>query len=290
MHAASKTKPQSTKKRHTIYFAVALLTGLIMAFRPDYVGNVGFLILGALIAIFSVILVDEYKREAQATDLARALYEELANRVARCCFDFETPWERWVELANCKPNEVNVIRLRGFIPFSPIVYPATASHIALLNDDSQQALITFYATLTAYQQDMTDIADLCQQRDINIPPDLVARVAGRLSRTLPPAYEALKTLGEMVDNPEAIDAAAIRYADTLFDHERSHLQLRKRIEYYLTVYRKRSNTQCWHFCSNCSEWPSDDYQESIDRPAARDLCQECKNKLSKKECTPKKKT
>ena len=211
----------------------ALLMTALTAFLLTQDGlweKLGFLFFGALITFLSVFVIDDTKRAIQATDLARALYEELANRVARCLFDFERPWEKWID----GPVEIDVLRLRKFMPAPPVIYPATASQIALLGNGAPQAIINFYARLAAYQKDMEDVADHCKRLNIAVPPKLVAMIAGRLERTLSPGLEALKKLSKMVEGDEKIEAAAIRELDRLFQHERANQTLRQRIEHYLT--------------------------------------------------------
>jgi len=151
------------------YWKLAVYAGAVLIFaallipQEGLIGNIGFLILGAIIAFLSVFASDELKRTIQASELARALYEELANRVARCCFDFEEPWKKWIEAKNCGSNDVSVMRLRKFTPVAPVIYPATAAQIALLGEDAPQAIIRFYVSLAVYQKDMENIADFCQQ-------------------------------------------------------------------------------------------------------------------------------
>lgn len=265
------------------FIAIAYIMGLL-PLGGEY-SNLAFLVIGVVLSVFLTHFSEALRRPRERTELARALYSELADRLARCCFDYEEPWSAWIEERSA-PNNVDVLRVRKFTPFPPIVYPATASKLALLNNDAQQALITFYATLDAYRKDMNDIADRYNTGATIVPGAYVARIAERLLRTLPPGYEALQALGEMVDDPTEIDAAAIRYSDTLFDHKRSHLPLRQRIEYYLTVHRRKASSQCWHFCTNCSQWPTREFVQSIKRPRARELCNECKELTKNKKCGP----
>jgi hypothetical protein len=42
------------------------------------------------------------------------------------------------------------------------------------------------------------------------------------------------------------------------------------------TYRKASGCQTWHFCSNCSHWPKEDYEEQGVVPGTGQLCNECK--------------
>jgi hypothetical protein len=41
----------------------------------------------------------------------------------------------------------------------------------------------------------------------------------------------------------------------------------------------------WHFCSNCSKWPTSDYDEKYTKPPDGELCNECKAKKDANNCT-----
>jgi hypothetical protein len=43
-----------------------------------------------------------------------------------------------------------------------------------------------------------------------------------------------------------------------------------------STYRKASACQTWHFCSNCSHWPEDDFEQLTVPPEIAQLCNECK--------------
>lgn len=44
------------------------------------------------------------------------------------------------------------------------------------------------------------------------------------------------------------------------------------------AYRSERGSQIWHFCSDCSEWPTDDYDEGPVPPTTGQLCNECRAK------------
>jgi len=44
------------------------------------------------------------------------------------------------------------------------------------------------------------------------------------------------------------------------------------------TYRKRNGTDTWHWCRNCSNWPTKDYVERQTKPTSGELCNECKAK------------
>jgi CheY-like chemotaxis protein len=51
-----------------------------------------------------------------------------------------------------------------------------------------------------------------------------------------------------------------------------------------TIYRSETGSQIWHFCSNCSEWPTDDYDEQRVPPTTGQLCNECRAKWQASDC------
>lgn len=48
----------------------------------------------------------------------------------------------------------------------------------------------------------------------------------------------------------------------------------------MTTYRKKTYRDTWHWCRNCSNWPTADYEEKTiaGRPTTDELCDECKGK------------
>jgi hypothetical protein len=49
-------------------------------------------------------------------------------------------------------------------------------------------------------------------------------------------------------------------------------------------YRKQKGTDTWHFCSNCSTWPTSNYEASSEKPTEGALCNECKAKKANNSC------
>jgi len=43
-------------------------------------------------------------------------------------------------------------------------------------------------------------------------------------------------------------------------------------------YRRLVGQDEWHFCINCSKWPTDDYVLSKTKPVTDKLCNECQTK------------
>lgn len=48
--------------------------------------------------------------------------------------------------------------------------------------------------------------------------------------------------------------------------------------------RRKKGTQTWHFCTNCADWPSSDYDERFTVPIEGELCNECRAKLREGNC------
>lgn len=51
------------------------------------------------------------------------------------------------------------------------------------------------------------------------------------------------------------------------------------------AYRKKSGSDTWHYCKNCSKWPTSDYTENATKPTSGELCNECKGKENNGTCT-----
>ena len=204
-----------------VVMAAFLAFSIAMMMISAFLTNVGFLILGGLLAVFASLLSETIKRPAQARDLARALYEELADRVARCCFDFEAPWQGYFLKTN--RDTMHWFRLRKFSPEPLVIFPSAASQLALLGDDAPQALIRFYVRLAAWKRDVDNLAEsLAQRSDIERAAEtrddsleMLRFLAQRLRQTLAPGLRALQALGPLVEEHARIEATAIAGYDEI---------------------------------------------------------------------------
>ncbi len=50
------------------------------------------------------------------------------------------------------------------------------------------------------------------------------------------------------------------------------------------VYRRRTGSDTWHFCSNCSLWPTADHKEQATKPTTGELCNQCRSKDDDGDC------
>lgn len=46
----------------------------------------------------------------------------------------------------------------------------------------------------------------------------------------------------------------------------------------MTEYRRKKGSDTWHWCKNCSKWPTSDYDVSYTKPTTGELDNECKAK------------
>lgn len=50
------------------------------------------------------------------------------------------------------------------------------------------------------------------------------------------------------------------------------------------AYRRKKNSDTWHYCSNCSNWPTSDYVEQQSKPTTGEFCNECRGKQNTNNC------
>lgn len=212
------------------YGALLIGVSVFIANEPTYLGNVGFLVLGAAFGSYPPFLIAEYYAHRDSKRMATAIYQELANRVARCCFDFESPWIHY----RSTREEMEIPRLKKFAPIPPVIFPALSPHIAMFNNDIGQALIRFYIFLTAWEKDIETTTQQFESIRQNVRPTELHRLARRLRNTLDPGKAVLEGIAKsgLVENPEQIELAAIADLDKLFPdaHPQKGKPLRKRIQ------------------------------------------------------------
>lgn len=50
------------------------------------------------------------------------------------------------------------------------------------------------------------------------------------------------------------------------------------------AYRKRKGYDTWHWCRNCSNWPTANFDEKTTKPTSGEYCNECKAKQKAGDC------
>ena len=51
------------------------------------------------------------------------------------------------------------------------------------------------------------------------------------------------------------------------------------------MYRRKKTSDTWHWCTNCSEWPTSDYVEQSEKPTTGELDNQCKAKEQAGNCS-----
>ena len=65
-------------------------------------------------------------------------------------------------------------------------------------------------------------------------------------------------------------------------------KLRAKVQPSAVTYRRRKGHDTWHWCRNCSTWPTKDYEEeaSSSKPTTGELCNECYAQQRAGNCHP----
>ncbi len=50
-------------------------------------------------------------------------------------------------------------------------------------------------------------------------------------------------------------------------------------------YRRKKNSDTWHFCTNCPNWPTSDYEGRDTKPTSGELDNTCRAKQDAGTCT-----
>ncbi len=48
-------------------------------------------------------------------------------------------------------------------------------------------------------------------------------------------------------------------------------------------YRRRKDSDTWHFCTNCGNWPKRDYEDKWSKPTSGEFCNQCQGKEENKD-------
>ena len=121
----------------------------------------------------------------------------------------------------------NSFDIKKFTPLAPVIYPATASQLAILNAATTRSIIEFHFRLGACQRDFPNIADKIGTGTASVTE--LELLYSRLERTLQPALDALTSLGAMVSDAEKIENNALKSYDRGRNPQSTEKSLRQRI-------------------------------------------------------------
>ena len=51
------------------------------------------------------------------------------------------------------------------------------------------------------------------------------------------------------------------------------------------TYRRKKGNDTWHFCSNCTNWPTSDFDEKTTKPTTGEFCNQCQAKRNNGTCS-----
>jgi hypothetical protein len=196
--------------RIALPLALLFVAGFLLAleFLPGY-APLGNLLLGAAIALSATYIVETWKRRQLADDLAVALYHELANRVMRCCYDFESPWSKNWEIPG---RHMSRFSAGKFSPEPPTIFNANADKLALFGERVPSALMAFYFRLSVLRRDIENLREDARDHS-DLGDDAVRVIGSRFGAALGPGLNALKALAPIVPDPAAIEADALETFD-----------------------------------------------------------------------------
>jgi hypothetical protein len=180
-----------------VFFASVVAIVALLETTPVMTGVVG-LVVGAALTYVVTKHLDWGRRQNETKDVTESLYNEIADRAARCLNDHLKPW------CGFQTEEFKRSRVAKFRPVEPVVYRAVAAKLGLLPVTTVFWVLRFYYTLDAIDREIDDvIRDF--KHDKVIGQDRASLVAQRFRESLRPALEALERLGVGVSNHAEID-------------------------------------------------------------------------------------
>jgi hypothetical protein len=199
---------------------------------PQANQQLGGIMLGAGLTLCATFVVESWKRRQLAHDLGAALYHELANRVARCCYDFEDPWCGYLFGA----ARLDRFTIGKFAPEPPTIFNANADKVAMFGDRAPAAMMAFYFRLAVLKRDIENIRD--DPRD-HIYDKYTRIIASRFAATLDPGLRALDALASMVSNTATIEADALDTFDSVLPRpQREATNLRELLTAMIALAKK----------------------------------------------------
>src|SRR5207244_3605558 len=165
---------------------------------PVVTGAVG-LVVGAVLTFIVTKLLDSGRRQNETRDVMESLYNEIAERAARCLNDHLAPWRDY------EKENFDRARVAKFKPVAPMVYPGVASKLGLLHPIIASRVLLFYTALDAIEREIEDAKNDFSPRAKHLTEHRKKLVADRFRLSLEPALEALEALSAGVREHAEID-------------------------------------------------------------------------------------
>jgi len=197
---------------------VGCTLGKYETLTSSVIAAIAALIAGTLALMGVLHQIDSQRKDQaeqakeQAENLACTLHAELADLVARCCFDSEGRWHHyWTDNVPAPSQNYNKTELRRFAPAQPTIFTNASGNLATLGADAPLRLVQFHNSLSALRRDIDYIADGMTQHSAT---QLQAQqIAERFYLALQPGLNALLALAPMVPKAEEVERSAIEPYD-----------------------------------------------------------------------------
>jgi hypothetical protein len=186
-----------------LFLAIPIAAWII----PEIVtGQIAAILSASLIGALSATWLFYERERRDKRNLETALYQELSDRAARCCYDYTKPWHAY-RYADPSHEAMSVFRLRKFLPVHTPIYDTAGASLGLLDPRAMALLSHFHFRLSAWKRDIESFSSqpLCYE----LNEGEYRLMAKRLSETLVPALQALEALAPFVKEHDEIEERSI---------------------------------------------------------------------------------
>lgn len=189
-------RPSPYRKHLVLLIALACLAGAATAaammaslisgrISSGLIGLIGTLV-GSAVSFGAVTYHDNRRQEQEIKAMRASLYAEIIDRVARCANDYIKPWRNW--------GTRKIVREDAkFLPSLPLVLPAVAGKLGLLDAEILLAVTQFYFRLSVLRDAIELVSEEPNTSD-EIRSERVEMIQQRLLSCFGPALRSLKLL------------------------------------------------------------------------------------------------
>jgi hypothetical protein len=181
---------------NVLFFSVSAVTIAASLLTNPLVSGLAGAVVGVGLSFVVPTFLDRIRREKEKRDVSESLYNEIADRAARCLNDYLDPWRD-----GSKFTCGDAVKFR---PVERVVYRAVAAKLGLLPPTTVFWVLRFYYTLDALERAIDDLKNDFKYR-ADITQERARFVTQRFKDTLHPALEALLRLGYEVTYYGEID-------------------------------------------------------------------------------------
>jgi len=166
--------------------AALMMASLISSsISSGLIGLIGTLV-GSGISFGAVEFYDNRRQKNEIKAMRASLYAEIVDRVARCANDYIEPWRDWGARKIVSEDA-------KFLPSLPLVLPAVAGKLGLLDADILLAVTQFYFRLSVLR-DAIELVSGDPDTSEAIRLKRVEMIQKRLLSVFDPALRSLKLL------------------------------------------------------------------------------------------------